>query len=657
MKFRNDINGLRAIAVMVVVLFHFKVIGFNGGFIGVDIFFVISGYLMTQIIFSKLSNNNFTLLNFYIDRGARIIPALAVLCLVLIALGWFYLIPSDYEKLGKHIIGAISFISNILFWREAGYFDASSHEKWLLHTWSLSVEWQFYIIYPILISILWGRLSKSSVVKVIVIAFLLSLFTSIFLTRTSPSTAFFLLPSRAWEMLLGAMVFLFPLSLKSNQQRLLNLCGIILICLSVFYFSSTDLWPSYLAILPCLGTALVISSNYGSFFTNNKISEWLGNASYSIYLWHWPIVVGLNQFQLTDDWYWVFFGVVTSIALGGMSYAYIEKPIKTHYKTKKMKPKIHTIITKPSFYFLIVVSIGTVGGYIKFSDGFYFRVNEAVTLANMEKFNTNKSFSKCLIQDSYESSGCLYGSEGKVKLIVLGDSHGLSLISALELGFVQNKIDGKILFLGFAGCPVIENVKFRSFPSSKCGEWSSNQLKKIERDYENIPVVFITRASLALNNQTDSLKITSPGPLVYFSTPKSVVDEQLLIEFKDGYKNTINRLSKNRKVFIVKPIPEYYQDIPLIMARRAMFSDFREISLSEGKYKQRNAIILDLLSLIEVDRNVTLLDPLPLLCKNSTCYSSLSGRPLYSDSDHLSEWGNKFIIPMFSPLFEEILSY
>lgn len=151
MKFRKDINGLRAIAVIAVVLFHFNASWLPGGFAGVDVFFVISGFLMTGIIFRGIEQDNFSILNFYIARANRIIPALALLCFVLLVFGWFYLTPLEYQSLGKHAASSVSFLSNFTYWSEAGYFAAASHEKWLLHTWSLSVEWQFYIIYPLML--------------------------------------------------------------------------------------------------------------------------------------------------------------------------------------------------------------------------------------------------------------------------------------------------------------------------------------------------------------------------------------------------------------------------------------------------------------------------------------------------------------------------
>ena len=151
LEFRKDINGLRAYAVLAVMLYHFQIPFFNGGFVGVDVFFVISGYLMTRIILQGMEKGNGWLLNFYYGRARRIIPAVLVLCAVLLFLGWFLVLPEDYRKLAKHSVAALTFSSNVTFWKESGYFDVASHEKWLLHTWSLSVEWQFYLLYPLIL--------------------------------------------------------------------------------------------------------------------------------------------------------------------------------------------------------------------------------------------------------------------------------------------------------------------------------------------------------------------------------------------------------------------------------------------------------------------------------------------------------------------------
>lgn len=200
--FRTDINGLRAWAVISVLLYHFGISGFSGGFVGVDLFFVISGFLMTSIIIKGLEGNKFLIMSFYAARARRIVPALTALCLFLSVIGYWVLAPLDYKMLATHAIAALGFFSNIKFWSEAGYFDVSSHEKWLLHTWSLSVEWQFYLVLPVLLAAVWHfRPGRTPQFSVTLAGCLLSFATAVAITPQSSSAAFYLLPTRAWEML------------------------------------------------------------------------------------------------------------------------------------------------------------------------------------------------------------------------------------------------------------------------------------------------------------------------------------------------------------------------------------------------------------------------------------------------------------------------
>lgn len=323
MKFRHDINGLRAIAVMAVVLFHFSPSLLPGGFVGVDVFFVISGFLMTSIIVGGINNNSFNVAKFYCARANRIIPALSVLCIVLLVFGWFNLTPSDYKMLAKHAASSVSFISNMIYMGETGYFDASSHEKWLLHTWSLSVEWQFYILYPLLIILLKKFISIEPIKKVLVLMFIVSLSVAIYSSINHSATGYYFLPMRAWEMILGGIAFLYPIKANDKQKIVLCYTGLFSIVLSCFIFSGSTVWPGYYTLLPVMGAYLVILANVEkNQIVNNVAFQYIGKWSYSIYLWHWPIVVYLYVNQLSQ---YYFYGVLLSIALGFLSYYLVER--------------------------------------------------------------------------------------------------------------------------------------------------------------------------------------------------------------------------------------------------------------------------------------------------------------------------------------------
>lgn len=326
MKFRKDINGLRAFAVVAVVLFHFNSSWMPGGFAGVDVFFVISGFLMTGIIFRGMEQDKFSVLNFYVARANRIIPALALLCLVLLVFGWFYLTPLEYKALGKHAASSVGFLSNFVYWREAGYFDAASHEKWLLHTWSLSVEWQFYIIYPLVLIALRKFLPIKTLKLLLIIGTVLGFIFSVVATYKSPNAAYYLFPTRAWEMMIGGVAYLYPFTLQENRKKLIEWAGLILVIGSYFLISAENLWPGYLAIFPVLGSFLIIQAQRNdSLITGNIIFQKLGAWSYSIYLWHWAFVVAIYTFSLPS--YYIYIGMILSVLLGFLSYKYVEKLI------------------------------------------------------------------------------------------------------------------------------------------------------------------------------------------------------------------------------------------------------------------------------------------------------------------------------------------
>jgi peptidoglycan/LPS O-acetylase OafA/YrhL len=267
MQFRKSINALRALAVLSVVLFHFKVPGFEGGFAGVDVFFVISGFLMTGIIVNGVQQQNFFLLGFYASRARRIIPALLVLCVTLLVFGYLYLPLDDLRETIRTIKSSLLFSSNFSFAESGNYFAAPLHENWLLHTWSLSVEWQFYLLYPVLIMGLHKCFGADKTRFALVALALMSLAASIIVTRVNPTFAFYMLPTRAWEMIAGGLVFVSATIEPARRNlRKSRPAGDCRQCAGLF---GADLWPGYLALLPVLGTMLVIHGNTRSVFSSN----------------------------------------------------------------------------------------------------------------------------------------------------------------------------------------------------------------------------------------------------------------------------------------------------------------------------------------------------------------------------------------------------
>jgi peptidoglycan/LPS O-acetylase OafA/YrhL len=423
MNFRTDINGLRAIAVIAVVVFHFSPDWLPGGFAGVDVFFVISGFLMTKIIFSGLENNTFSILRFYIARAKRIIPALAVLCLVLLVLGWFYLTPVDYRALSEHVVSSMAFLSNITYWKESGYFDAEARGKWLLHTWSLSVEWQFYILYPLMLVTMKKFMDLKTIKIVVPIAAIIGLVLSVFATYRWPVPAYYLLPTRGWEMLAGGVAYLYPFTLSAKNKPRLELAGIILILTSYFLISKENTWPGYLAIIPVLGAFFIIQSQRTeSALTNNALLQHIGNWSYSIYLWHWPLVVVISRFELSKSGAFVGMGIgiVLSLLFGYISSQYIENGRIFRIKDK--------VFFKARYIYVFCITLGLsvifYGNYIYNIPDYIWRIqNLDVRAENYGKYTWRRIN---LLKNKIE-----FNDNNKKNILIIGDSQAGDITNAI----------------------------------------------------------------------------------------------------------------------------------------------------------------------------------------------------------------------------------
>ena len=332
LNYRPDIDGLRAIAVLAVILFHAKVPGFSGGYVGVDVFFVISGYLITSLISVQQDKCKFTLLWFYERRIRRIFPALFVVMFATAVIGWLVMLPNDFKSLGGSIFATSIFCSNILFWWRSGYFDTPAELQPLLHTWSLAVEEQFYLAFPLLMMLL----NKTKKVRVITFLGSFSFLSAAILVFYSPISAFYLFPFRAWELLLGSILALGPVPLR-DHTNLKNYCsalGLAMIFVAIFFFSTRTLFPGVTALLPTVGTALFIWAGEDTLPITNRLTAirpvvFVGKISYSLYLWHFVLLAFgsyLSVGTISPDRVMIL--LAFSFALAVLSYYAIEQPIR-----------------------------------------------------------------------------------------------------------------------------------------------------------------------------------------------------------------------------------------------------------------------------------------------------------------------------------------
>lgn len=635
--FRKDINGLRAWAVIAVLLFHFSLIGLPGGFVGVDVFFVISGYLMTTIIVGGYENGIFSIWKFYIARVRRMLPALLVLIAVLLTLGWIWLPTPDYQTLGAQSAYSMTFLSNISYWRSTGYFDNAAEEKWLLHTWSLAVEAQFYLTYPLLITLFWKFWNSVKGVSYgILFVFILSLIFNFIAINLDPAGAFYLLPARAWELSAGGLVYILSRQrdVSKISKRTVLWLGWILVLFSFFIIDKEFLWPSYWTFLPVLGASLIIfAADQDCSLTNNGVAQWLGDRSYSLYLWHWPLAVVLYFSSIQNKWVWVVGVFSLSIVLAHISYKFVEVPTRKHLARYSTLKEVLIIGLITSILIITAVSVRLLS--------FPGRIQSDIELAALGALDKDPRREECLRSAKY----CDYGA-GKTGVIMIGDSHSGSLINALKLS--GQKHDLGVLFKGRDGCtpymgliPYLPNAAARS-DYQKCNNYNL-RVRESLNDQVGLPLVIVDRSN----------------PKFFGSNEGYVSDDKMNSILTNKHFNrqaVINNLcsfSKDRTVYVVRPIPEIGVHVPNTLSRNILFGrSSGDIKIKLTDYSQRSSYVWAIQDMAAEQCGVKILNPLPHLCDDQFCYGSVNGRSLYFDDDHLSEFGGKRLIPMFDQIFK-----
>lgn len=644
--FRHDINGLRAIAVVAVVLYHFGIPGFSGGFVGVDVFFVISGFLMTGIIVSGLERDNFSLWGFYLARARRIVPALLMLCTSLLILGWFWLPSLDYKQLATHTATALAFVSNLKFWAEAGYFDSASHDKWLLHTWSLSVEWQFYILLPLGCLLVWRLLGKRALQWMLLALGVSSMLLSFYASKQWPEMAFYLLPTRIWEMLAGGLVWWLTRQHRLNIRLSLWLegVGLLLIGLAIVLFNTNLAWPGPAAVVPVVGAMLVLGAQrQQSPWTANLISRRLGASSYSLYLWHWPLVVLLTYASKQHNPAWICAGLLLTLLLGEASLRWVENPTRKGLGTLATRQQISAVV-------LVVGCLGVLAVGLRVAvdtkqPWMMNRLDSAIERAANESLNTEPRWDECLIQPGRDARSplCRFGA-GKVEAVVLGDSHATVSVSA-----VTATAPGSTLSLAYGSCSTVLGMKIIK-PNSQCAEFNDYIIDLVNTKLTKPKLFVMNRSAVStMGGNKDA-----PRPMGYFDSIYQAPNEVLNKQFFHQLVKTMCTIKNSDRVYLVRPYPEMEVNVPKALSRALLFGKQDPlISISLEEYHERHKLVWAAQDEAARQCGVHILDPLPYLCHDGRCWGSKAGRPLYSDDNHLSEYGNKLLVPMFKQVWEE----
>ena len=435
--YRPDIDGLRAVAVLLVVFHHAFPQVLKGGFIGVDVFFVISGFLISTIIFQSLEQGEFSFLDFYKRRVKRIFPALSLVLIASFVCGWFVLLPADYKQLGKHMAAGAAFVSNFAFWSESGYFDSGSKLKPLLHLWSLGIEEQYYIFWPFIVLYAWKR--KISLFKVCLVILAISFAINIFTAKNNAVAAFYSPLSRFWELLIGSVLAYTSMQTAKTPKSATAgnwtaWAGVALLAIGVYLINPERRFPGFWALFPTLAAYLLIKAGpkawFNQYVLSNKLLVWIGLISFPLYLWHWPIFVftEIRSGELATALKLSL--IALSILLSWLTYRFVERPIRFGKLIVETK-------TIPLGLCAVLLATAMAGGYAYQRDGFSFRFPKFIQalLNNQPKLDEGWRSGQCILDQGHPSSEFSPSCVDKDKrplLFLWGDSHAAALYPGLK---------------------------------------------------------------------------------------------------------------------------------------------------------------------------------------------------------------------------------
>lgn len=632
-KYRTDIDGLRAIAVLAVVAFHAFPSVVIGGFTGVDVFFVISGFLISTILYENLEHNQFSFIDFYSRRIRRIFPALILVLTCCFALGWFVLLPDEYKQLGKHMAGGAGFVQNFVLWNEADYFDNIAETKPLLHLWSLGIEEQFYIVWPVLLWLAY-RLRTNLLALTVVIG-LISFGLNIYGVKDNGTGTFYSPQTRFWELLIGAALAYITLhpqvlagkwSIRSRVTpqtwaHIRSLTGAALLMAGLVLINKKSLFPGWWALLPTIGSALILSAGPNAWFNqtilSNKILTWFGLISYPLYLWHWALLsfARIMEGQTPPEWVRAVL-VLIAIALSALTYYLVEKPIRfgKHLKAK-------TIILV-----ILMTIVGGVGYNTYKREGLGFRLpKDFAQLSNYQASEVREiSYTawrrySCFLEDSqtfsaYAKCETVNYMPNKPSILLWGDSHAASLYPGIESKYSSQF---NVVQRTTALCPPI--LGFVKSDRPNC--------KKINDDIFSY------------------IKHTKPNVVV------------LSAWWNDyewaGVEETIQKLviAGVQKVYLVGPLPQWEDQLPSLVFRKYKSDPLRQIPRRMNYGLQ--SIFVDIDSQMQGIANrqdVDYFSPRSVLCNLDGCMTIVNNgdhKFIAFDTTHLTIDGSKYLASKF----------
>ena len=661
LTYRPDIDGLRAIAVIIVVGFHAWPSAFRGGFVGVDVFFVISGYLISGLVLKGLTEEKFSFTDFYVRRIKRIFPALMLVMATCAVLGWFILWAQFYAQLGKHIVAAVFFVLNFVLWREAGYFDTDAIYKPLLHLWSLSIEEQFYLIWPAALLFLFRRAYNVAVVTLLVAVISFSL--SVALVKVHPAAAFFLPFTRVWELMLGSLLASLELmpgwasavaATKTRRVRLVRDIagwgGAAMIAIALLTLSPRSAFPGWWALLPTLGTVLIIVAGTGAAF-NRRVLAWqpmvfIGLISYPLYLWHWPLLSFAQLTSFDDPPRWerevLVYGalVATSFILAWLTYKLLEHPIRASSRTAW--PAVALVA--------VALAIGAVGFSIERVGGLPSRAADATGLfqSDLDQNFWNAFYDHAVSCGPINGNPaiaylCQSAPAAAPKIALIGDSHA----NALYPGLVQALPGANVLYLRSCAFPLVGLIESNRPFNGYCPARTSEQQV----------------AYLAGINSLETVIFSFRGPLYLlgkgFGSAPAEREHDVVLEAADerqrglaqaqlfsfGVSGAIDVFERaNKRVVVVLDVPELGFDVSDCIFDKPFHPRLADCRIPRSAVEARQQEYRAAIDGLHLRHpNLVVFDTLPLLCDEQFCYGIKDHHVIYQDNNHVGVYGSKLI--------------
>lgn len=629
--YRPDIDGLRAVAVLAVVFYHLGIGPFSGGFVGVDVFFVISGYLITAIIQREIGHERFTFASFYERRIRRLAPALFAVLMVVLVVGAWLLLPTDLIFLGKSTLATLLFGSNFFFWHHSGYFDSSSEINPLLHMWSLAVEEQFYIGLPILL-LLVHRFARAHLHWILVSCALLSFAGCLLIQPSRPTATFYLSPFRAWELLVGAILAVGAVpAVKTNLLReVLSGFALLVLLASLLWINAGVEFPGWQAAFPVLATGILLHTGDGAkSFAHRVLSlrplVFIGLISYSLYLWHWPLLVYVkyeNALAPLGSVRWIVLAV--ALVLAWASYQWIERPFR-----RNRGAQIHSRarvfgVAGITACVPLMLALG-----IKFDHGLQFRVSSAVAAIDALRV-TPVSYENC-DERSPQTTLCRVGDPiANPSVLLWGDSHAMAWAPALD-AVLRSRGEAAYIAVNSACPPLLGVVN----PADMgCHDYNDKMHTWI---VEHRPAVIFMVASWCSYSMPNG-KYTLQDDTGYIGN---------MTVFPRAFDRTVDEvISQTAKLIVIGPTPGAPSGVLPRVALGLRGLSGMPAPISAVVARENSAYFWRVAGKFSGTKNIVLVDPSPWFCDQGSCRYLLDGHiPLYRDDGHLNEAGAHFLVP------------